>query len=50
MSTYDYVKRTGLEPVLYICDFLCSPQAAHIIYVAWEVLETACEGLDQKDR
>ena len=46
MSTYDYVKRTGLEPVLYVCDFLCSPQAAHIIYVAREVLKTAGECLE----
>ena len=45
MSTYDYVERACLEPVLYICDFLCSPQTAYIIYVAWEVLQTAQECL-----
>ena len=45
MRTYDDIESTCLQSFLDISDFLCSPEPAHIINVAWEILQTVLKRL-----
>ena len=39
MRTYHYVQLTVLQPILYVIDFLCCTQSAHVIDGTREVLQ-----------
>ena len=46
MCAYDYIKSTGLEPLLNIGNLLRSAKTAHIVYIAWKILQSRLECLE----